>query len=97
MWHGHPQRLSDEQVYRRASGRRHWNSWKQFLARVRRIEVVQLLAQGMRLPAIAARLNVSHRTIQRDVQVLLQPARFRAQCPSCGRAYAPSLPPGVLP
>ena len=66
------------EVYRRAGGRRHYNSWRQFCAAYRRLEVARLLLalaqQGVpwhgRQARMARQLGVSEATISRDYAVL---------------------------
>ena len=89
MWRGHEERLlSQDEVERRASGRRHYNSVRQFRALERQGQVVRLLAQGMRTrQEIARRLGVHPSTISRDIQAL-QALSLRP-CPTCGRVSVP--------
>lgn len=94
MWRGQEGVwLTPDQLERRASGRRHYNSWRYFLALYRRCEVVKLLGQGWKRSHIAARLGVSPSTISRDLQRLYQEGRD-VRCPTCQRPYAVPLPPG---
>ena len=88
MWRGQAGRiLSQDEVERRASGRRHYNSVRQFRATLRQMQVARLLAQGVRRRrAIARRLGVHPSTISRDVQAIL--ARSPGACPTCGRGFA---------
>jgi hypothetical protein len=69
MWRGHEGRiLSQDEVERRASGRRHYDSWRQFCATLRQMEVARLLAQGVRRRVVLARqLGVHPSTSSRDV------------------------------
>lgn len=95
MWRGQEGVwLTQDQLEARASGRRWYNSWRQFLALYRRCEVVKLLGQGYTRSAIAARLGVSPSTISRDIQALMQEGREGAWCPTCQRPYAAAVPPG---
>jgi DNA-binding NarL/FixJ family response regulator len=61
-----------ETVCKRNSGRRHYNSVRQFRAELRRRQILAYLRAGMRQRAIAAALNVSEATISRDVAALLE-------------------------
>lgn len=72
MWRGHEGRiLSQDEVERRASGRRHYNRVRQFRALARRHQVVRLLGQGVRTrQAMARRLGVHPSIISRDIQAL---------------------------
>lgn len=60
-----------ETVCKRAGGRRHYNSWRQFCALERRVRVEELLHElGSKRGSqkkIAALLGVSESTISRDV------------------------------
>ena len=69
MWRGQAGRiLSQDEVERRASGRRHDNSVRQFRATLRQMQVARLLAQGVqRRREIARQLGVHPSTISRDV------------------------------
>ena len=90
MWRGHEGHiLSQDEVERRASGRRHYNSVRQFRALERQVHVVRLLVQGMRTrQEIARRLGVHPSTIRRDIQAL-QALSLRP-CPTCGRVSVPA-------
>lgn len=61
-----------ETVCKRNSGRRHYNSVRQFRAELRRRQVLEYLRAGMPQHAIAAALGVSEVTISRDVAALLE-------------------------
>jgi hypothetical protein len=97
MWRGHEGVLTQEQLQRRAGGRRHYNSWRQFLARLRQGEVITLVGQGVKVPAIAAQLQVNPSTIRRDIQAVLQGDRKGTRCPMCGRAWDAAVPRGYEP
>lgn len=76
---------STDEAYRRASGRRKYNSVRQVRAILRRQEVAALLGQlgyghGVQVQ-IARRLGVSPATVSRDVAALLAAPR---RCPRCG-------------
>jgi hypothetical protein len=90
MWRGHDERLlSQDEIARRASGRRHYTSVRQFKAVHRRGQVATLLAAGVSSRAdIAGRLGVHPSTISRDIAALLgaQPDA----CPTCGRPFVPA-------
>ena len=80
-----------DEVCRRASGRRHYNSVRQFRALMRRREVLELMANlgdplawGSRA-RIARQLGVSRSTICRDFQYILVRMREGKTCPLCGR------------
>ena len=79
--------IGDAAAYRRASGRRHYNSVRRDRARYRQVyEVQDLLAKygfafGVQA-AIARKLGVSPATISRDIKALL--AGWNARCPHCG-------------
>jgi hypothetical protein len=80
-------RTNDDAVARRAGGRRHYNSWRQCVALVRRMEVVRLLGRFPLMGwgtvrAIAKTLRVHPSTICRDLQAL---AREHGRCPCCGQ------------
>ena len=78
---------SQDEVERRANGRRHYNSVRQCRATLRQMEVVRLLAQGVRRRVvIAQRLSVHPSTMSRDVQAIL--ALRPGACPTCGRGFA---------
>ena len=96
MWRGQDGVwLTHDQLERRASGRRHWNSWRQFLATVRRIEVAKLRLQGWKPSHIACRLYVSDSTIRRDMHALIREGmEAPRRCPTCQRPYDPALPQG---
>jgi transposase len=95
MWRGQESVwLTQDALERRASARRHYNAWRQFLALYRRCEVVKLLGQGYKQSYIAARLGVSPSTISRDIHALMQDGRDGAWCPTCQRPYALALPEG---
>ena len=85
---GNWQPQTREEFYKRASGRRHYNSMRQFKARERRLEVCELFFRlgfnkwGVRAE-IADRLGVSEATVSRDVKAVL--AEFYP-CPRCGAA-----------
>jgi DNA-binding NarL/FixJ family response regulator len=68
-WH---RRTSWAEVCARASGRRHYNSVRQFRAKLRQIQVARLLRDGLRQTHIAAVLSVHPSTVSRDVAALLQ-------------------------
>lgn len=95
MWRGQEGIiLSQDELERRASGRRHYNSVRQFRALVRQVQVARLLAQGVRTrQEIARRLGVHPSTISRDIQVLM--ALTPGACPTCGRGFA--LPVRYVP
>jgi predicted DNA-binding transcriptional regulator YafY len=90
MWREHKEHiLSQDEVERRASGRRHFNRLRQFRALERQGQVMQLLAQGIRTQqAIARQLGVHPSTISRDMQAL-QALSLR-RCPTCGRISVPA-------
>jgi hypothetical protein len=85
MWRGHEGIvLSQDEVERRASGRRHCNHVRQFRALARQRQVARLLGQGVRTrQAIARRLGVHPSTISRDIQAL--EALSLRPCPTCGQ------------
>ena len=71
--------LTWDQVCRSASGRRHYNSWRKFLAADRQIKVSQLVRKygGLRWgvqSAIARELGVHRSIICRDFAVLFFPS-----------------------
>ena len=84
--------ISWQTVYRRASGRRHYNALRQFQAVIRRHTLLELLASGRygRLgdhgvqTRLATVLGVHRATVCRDIQALLQQARKQRACPLCG-------------
>lgn len=71
-------------VCRRAAGRRHYNSWRGFVAEYRRLKVCELLARyGFRhgvQARMARELRVSEATVCRDLKVILP---LYAPCPQC--------------
>ena len=75
-----------DEACRRASGRRWYNSVRQFRAAQRQAEVARRLRElALRRGAqarLARELGVSAATINRDVQVLL---RLNRCCPTCHR------------
>jgi hypothetical protein len=78
MWRGHEGRiLSQDVIERRASGRRHYNSVRQFETVLRRGQVAQLMAAGTTSRvALAARLGVHPSTISCDFTALLGARRM---------------------
>jgi hypothetical protein len=77
--------VSDDEANRRAAGRRHYNSLRQFHAAHRRHRVLQLLQEygidhGVRA-RIAAELGVHRSTISRDFAFLFT---LWFPCPACG-------------
>jgi hypothetical protein len=76
-----------DEVARRAGGRKHYNSWRRWLAFCRRHTEVarRLFAQGAWTRGVQARLarelGVSRATICRDVQYLLRQGHY--PCPHC--------------
>jgi len=90
MWRGQAgQILSQDEVERRASGRRHYNSVRHFRATLRQMQVARLLAQGVRRRVVIARqLGVHPSTISRDIQMLM--ALRPGACPTCGRSFVPA-------
>lgn len=77
--------VSDAEAYRRAGGRRYYNSMRQFRAKLRRARVAELLRKGYRQIEIARELGVSKATICRDVAALAEEAQRERVCPVCGR------------
>ncbi len=85
--------VSDEEAYRRASGRRAYNARRKTLVALRRKRLVELLAEsGCSLLArgtvrwLAAELKVSRRTVSRDLAALYGAfaEREARRCPLCG-------------
>jgi hypothetical protein len=79
-----------DEVCRRAAGRRHYNSWRQAVRQLRRLQVVRLLARYPltrrgTVRGIARELGVSPATISRDIQALLTEY---GRCPQCGQLPA---------
>jgi len=74
-------------VNRRASGRRHYNAWRQFMATARRHKVAELLLAGQTQSEIARSLGVHRSTISRDVAWLRELAKQRGHCPTCGQKH----------
>lgn len=69
--------MNAAEAFRRAGGRRRYNSHRREMASLRRAKVAQLLREfgvgrGVQA-AIARRLGVSQATICRDVQALIRP------------------------
>lgn len=62
-WH---RRTDSMTVYKRAGGRRKYNSLRQLFAQLRRQEVAALLRQGFSCRTIAAMWHVDASTIRRD-------------------------------
>jgi hypothetical protein len=85
----HSEGLSWERICRRAGGRRHYNSVRQYCALQRRAEVARLWCaspDARRWQARAAQeLGVHPSTISRDVQALLDELNRTRRCPLCGR------------
>ena len=78
--------VPDEVAHKRAGGRKHYNSCRQFMALHRRLQVSELLAQyGLLEHGVQARiareLKVSESTISRDIRALLHRHTW---CPRCG-------------
>jgi hypothetical protein len=90
MWRGHEGLiLSQEELERRASGRRHYNSLRHFKALLRRCQVATLLASGVSSRVdMAAQLGVHPSTILRDIIALL--GAQAGACPTCGRPFVPA-------
>jgi DNA-binding CsgD family transcriptional regulator len=63
--------VSNDEAYRRASGRRRINWARQLRAELRQRQVVQLLRQGHTQAEMAKALHVSAATISRDMAALL--------------------------
>ena len=85
-------RVPDNVAFRRAGGRRYVNAYRQFLAALRRSEILAILQRtGMDLRArgtraeLARRLGVSRTTIGRDIDRIFCDAAEHARCPACGR------------
>lgn len=76
--------VSPEEAARRAGGRAHYNSMRQFQASERRLKVAKMLRAGQRKAGIARVLGVNAGTITRDVQDMLAWARAMGECPLCG-------------
>ena len=82
---------SRDEAYRRASGRRRYNAWRQFRAAYRRHQIIDVALQ-LRLgffargaqAAIARALGVSRSTIHRDVWRLMSACQVGQPCPLCG-------------
>jgi len=77
---------SNDEVARRAGGRKHYNAWRRNMAIYRRAKVSRLLSryplwERGTVKAIARELGVSPSTICRDIKELLRLAR---PCPHCG-------------
>ncbi len=70
--------VPDQEAWRRASGRRHYNAWRRLKAEYRRFQLVGLARQlpwsfwGRNGAELARRLGVSRSTICRDMKVLKQ-------------------------
>jgi predicted DNA-binding transcriptional regulator YafY len=92
-WWSEP--TSWEEICRRAAGRRHYNSIRQFRAAYRRMQVARLLnvkgglTERGHQARVARELGVSRSTICRDVRELLRMSR---RCSYCGGATAYYLP-----
>jgi len=96
MWRGQEGLwLTQDEIERRASGRRLYNAWRQFLATLRRIEVARLRAQGWKPGHIAATLDVHPTTIRRDIVRLMTDHHVDgACCKACGRQFDLDVPRG---
>ena len=81
--------VPDEVAYRRAGGRRLYNSVRHLRAVLRRYQVAKLLRTGKTQAQIARRLGVHRTTISRDVAWLRRLADETRQCPVCGGRMAP--------
>jgi DNA invertase Pin-like site-specific DNA recombinase len=79
MWTGdHGRPLTQDEVHRRASGRRGYNARRAFAAAYRRHRLAQLLAAGIwGQGELARRLRVDRSTITRDLQ------KLKAERPAC--------------
>jgi len=77
--------VSTDEMQRRASGRRRYNSWRRTLAALRRVRVAELLAAGLRQADIARQLGVCRATISGDVAALVELANRTRTCPVCGQ------------
>jgi DNA-binding MarR family transcriptional regulator len=73
-WH---QRVSSEEAYRRASGRRAYNAVRTLRVELRRIKVARMLRQfpGIPLVDIADALGVHRSTVSRDRDALMAEVR----------------------
>ena len=82
---------SRDEAHRRASGRRHYNSWRRFRAAYRRRQLIDVALQ-LRLgffgwgaqAAIARALGVNRSTIHRDVRRIMSTCKIGQPCPVCG-------------
>jgi hypothetical protein len=80
-------------AYRRAGGRRHYNTVRRFIQAHRRAEMARLLSYKGALfhrgiqTGLARELNVGRSTICRDIAYLL---RLGWPCPHCGAYTRPS-------
>jgi hypothetical protein len=78
-------------VIRRAGGRRHYNSVRQFGALLRRRRVAELclvhrlnFVERGTAATVARTLGVSRWTIRRDIRALLAELSAHRTCPCCG-------------
>lgn len=83
--------VDDATAYKRAGGRRHYNSLRQLRAMARRKRVAELLVRDMSQAEMARRLGVHRSTICRDVAWLWRVASEQSRCPICGRGCSASL------
>jgi hypothetical protein len=85
-----------DEVHRRAAGRRRYHAWRRTVRDLRRFRVLELLkvhglGQRGTVTAIAQALQVSARTINRDLRYLLAE---HGRCEACGqlRPVQPGAP-----
>ena len=84
--------MCNDEIYRRASGRRHYNSVRHFKAEQRRRRLVKMLSSRKyefilehgTQARLARALNVSKSTICRDTQAILKKMQEHHPCPLCG-------------
>jgi hypothetical protein len=85
VWTGHEgEYLDEDQVWRRAGGRRRYNAVRRFRAALRRIQVYELWRRDMGPSAIARQLGVHHSTISRDIEAIYKALSDVERCPLCG-------------
>ena len=83
---------SDDEMSRRASGRRWYNSVRAFCAQQRRRRLLSILVESNLVlhkhgtqARLARELSVSRSTVNRDLKRILADARERKACPVCQR------------
>lgn len=78
-------RVSNDEAARRAAGRRSYNAVRKLIMEMRRVDVVKLMLEGHSTTEMAAILEVSPRSIRRDVAAIYRLAGEQSACLHCKR------------